>query len=775
MTAAVFGTAQTCHEQDPTIQSLQTHPLQTTQQNSGNTSINNVMHAIFHTTLLHTSDSNLHVVLTERKTLLQPSMAPTIFSIDLQALEALIKNVKEICRIELKKMLYVLSQEAHTERELYMHKDFQKLTHAYAIEKRDGMLSLLKDLINEHPNNHLLKNFKDFAERLFFSCDTIIGGLADERIQVHELSKSILLTGNIAFVGSVFLHSRGLSMRESEKFAQAFVEALVVHTFIYLEISKPWEHCRTAYITLQPKAAKLVDFTIPHMNIPQERIQKLAELSNALQNISNALKDHQPLIAILHVCALEHQDNGSARPLFDYANRLFSGTEHEKTMREFAQYFNSPETRWLDRAIEEAPLHLVKDALGASSPILKRFTQIVQGASSEEFENAAYRMQEKDMMKLAFFIEEKVKPVQTCAQKYFTAAKDHCPRDVHFDSETHEVYIIANPESSKLQAHGTYKRALSAFLLPFENRDASAIEHVVQLSPKKFLQKAAPSAEPPIVNLTDIEREIAFYKAFVNTDWVAQLRSVTNLTTFFFTNSPPQKSLSLIVNKADQGTLLTVFTKRATVETQIQLAKKLIHAVAAMHKRGVFHGDLKASNVLLNKKGDLLLSDFGFSFFLNDSNDIKSIWPIQVNRYAAWWYTPPELFKRELHQSYDKDPSITKEDYKKIESWAVGCMLYHLSFKMPQWIRTLMHQIFVDNDSIPVLTKEEHKEMKEEHALLIEGQRQRMMDDPSLLCKPSRHYSFTIYNLLRYDPALRWSLEQAEAYLQQHVVLPEST
>ena len=85
--------------------------------------------------------------------------------------------------------------------------------------------------------------------------------------------------------------------------------------------------------------------------------------------------------------------------------------------------------------------------------------------------------------------------------------------------------------------------------------------------------------------------------------------------------------------------------------------KQLLAGVHYMHVNKVIHRDLKASNLLINRKGELKIADWGLARSWN--KEMKRL----TNRVITLWYRPPEL----LLGCIDYDP--------KIDMWSVGCIV----------------------------------------------------------------------------------------------------
>src|SRR5207245_2499331 len=74
---------------------------------------------------------------------------------------------------------------------------------------------------------------------------------------------------------------------------------------------------------------------------------------------------------------------------------------------------------------------------------------------------------------------------------------------------------------------------------------------------------------------------------------------------------------------AEKGSLQeNVACLRGQPRKCVELMAKVAHAVQYAHSRGVLHRDLKPGNILLNERGEPLVSDFGLAKLLDGHNDL---------------------------------------------------------------------------------------------------------------------------------------------------------
>ncbi|GAA5914013.1 uncharacterized protein JCM6883_007120 [Sporobolomyces salmoneus] len=96
------------------------------------------------------------------------------------------------------------------------------------------------------------------------------------------------------------------------------------------------------------------------------------------------------------------------------------------------------------------------------------------------------------------------------------------------------------------------------------------------------------------------------------------------------------------------------------------LMKQFLEGLDFIHRRGVLHRDLKGSNILLSRSGELRIADFGLArFFARGRNNDYT------NRVITQWYKPPELLF---------GATIYGEE---VDMWSAGCIFLELFARRP--------------------------------------------------------------------------------------------
>ncbi|GAA5960624.1 hypothetical protein JCM3765_005880 [Sporobolomyces pararoseus] len=96
------------------------------------------------------------------------------------------------------------------------------------------------------------------------------------------------------------------------------------------------------------------------------------------------------------------------------------------------------------------------------------------------------------------------------------------------------------------------------------------------------------------------------------------------------------------------------------------LMKQFLEGLSFIHRRGVLHRDLKGSNILLGRSGELKIADFGLArFFARGRNNDYT------NRVITQWYKPPELLF---------GATVYGEE---VDMWSAGCIFLELFARRP--------------------------------------------------------------------------------------------
>lgn len=97
------------------------------------------------------------------------------------------------------------------------------------------------------------------------------------------------------------------------------------------------------------------------------------------------------------------------------------------------------------------------------------------------------------------------------------------------------------------------------------------------------------------------------------------------------------------------------------------IVKQLLEGLHRLHSNRIIHRDMKSSNILITKDGELKIADFGLARPYN----VESSGRKYTNRVVTLWYRPPELLLGERNYAC------------AVDIWGVGCIMSELFTKEP--------------------------------------------------------------------------------------------
>ncbi|CAI2375747.1 unnamed protein product [Moneuplotes crassus] len=105
---------------------------------------------------------------------------------------------------------------------------------------------------------------------------------------------------------------------------------------------------------------------------------------------------------------------------------------------------------------------------------------------------------------------------------------------------------------------------------------------------------------------------------------------------------------------------LAVVNKSLSLSDIKMIMEKLLLAVEYMHRNEIMHRDLKISNILVNKKGDIRVADFGLA------REMAPDYDHFTKKVVTLWYRAPEIL-------------LGCHDYSTpSDIWALGCIFGEL-------------------------------------------------------------------------------------------------
>src|SRR5881392_2218373 len=123
---------------------------------------------------------------------------------------------------------------------------------------------------------------------------------------------------------------------------------------------------------------------------------------------------------------------------------------------------------------------------------------------------------------------------------------------------------------------------------------------------------------------------------------------------------------------ADKGSLReNAASLRGEPRKCVQLMAKVAHAIEYAHSRGVLHRDLKPGNILLNDRGEPLVSDFGLAKLMDGNNDLTR----SLTTFGTAGFIAPE---QAGHAAVDFSPAA--------DVYSLGAVLFNVLAGRPPFL-----------------------------------------------------------------------------------------
>ena len=349
-----------------------------------------------------------------------------------------------------------------------------------------------------------------------------------------------------------------------------------------------------------------------------------------------------------------------------------------------------------------------------------------------------------DIIKSAVFLAasspEKANEAIHCKRKSRMAGSFAIPRSLVAISQ--HAFMLLKSKCSRLKKSGSFKKLAAALHLPpLEEKERRQASLIAQAAVKADLHKES--------QLKSFLNEEAIYKELSGCPGIWPLYASGHYKIFKFGVEWSQGSLFMPIADSSLHNAKLPFIE------QLQVAINLTQGLQAMHAKNILHGDLKELNALYSRKADATVTagwiDFGEA--MRVSQPYKGLFS---NYYGTIYYTAPELFGE---KDFSGDPF-------KLEILALGYVLYCLNFeKQPPWSDLLWS--YYDLRRFHTITQRAKKRMhtlvkkdiEAAYATLTEEEKTRPLT-------PKERYRSLIYQMLRFDPALRLDLPKVLETLQ---------
>jgi serine/threonine protein kinase len=163
--------------------------------------------------------------------------------------------------------------------------------------------------------------------------------------------------------------------------------------------------------------------------------------------------------------------------------------------------------------------------------------------------------------------------------------------------------IMAGQAIGKFQILGTLGTGAHSTILHVRcsNDSTQYALKVVPIEDKeshKFLEQA--QHEFKVAQMLDHKNLIKIYALETPRDWLFRIRKV-----------------HLLIEHVNGQTLDTI--QKLTIPVVLQVFEKVASGMVHMHRRGVYHADLKPNNIMLSRTGDVKIIDYGLAWIKGEA------------------------------------------------------------------------------------------------------------------------------------------------------------
>lgn len=347
------------------------------------------------------------------------------------------------------------------------------------------------------------------------------------------------------------------------------------------------------------------------------------------------------------------------------------------------------------------------------------------------------------LVSLAVFATVGLEEGKSAFVKYFKKERFGLPRSLQWDGQKKVFYVLSKSDVPLADANSTYKRVTHAVRVP--------------LSTRRPIVPAGHAVNAHADEADILRDEVQFQRELY------QIESTGVWPIWHSCQYKKEKAIkgkSCVITKTSfvsplaEGTLRGLF-KTADLSKQVEAIVQLCTFLDFLHQNNLLHGDIKDKNVLHGHYFTRFIVGFiDFGFTCNADVEQKNL-PGMFNKgfYGSIVPTAPEFLLQE-----DFTGDITK-----VEMWAFGHMLRRaLTGKSLPWDSDL--QKLADGklsaDKKADILASMKTTVETERTFLLEGRNKSDL---------SRYFRLRVFicDLMRYDPALRFSSREALLEIKQ--------